>query len=144
MKPYVIGFYGESNSGKTMLITEVIKSLSEEGFNVASVKISDKQIGIDAEGKDTWKHAKAGSKLVVFSTGRETDVIIKQKMSYKEINNFINYVGKYDVVIVEGANDKVTPKVRLGNISERENTIMTYNNEFEKLITLIKSHIRRN
>ena len=143
MKPYIIGFYGESDAGKTTLIVELIKCLSNEGFNVASVKISDKKIGIDSEGKDTWKHVQAGSKLVVFSTDGETDFIFKQKLSGNELMKCINCFGIYDIIIVEGANDEDIPKVRLGKIKERENTIITYDDDFEKLITFIKSEIRR-
>ena len=40
--PSIIGFYGESNTGKTALLVEIINLLSKEGFNVASIKISDK------------------------------------------------------------------------------------------------------
>lgn len=143
MKPYIIGFYGESNSGKTSLIIEIINRLSKEEFNVASVKISDKKIGIDSEGKDTWKHAEAGSKLIVFSTDSETDFLLKKKISGNELMNCINYFGSYDIVIVEGAHDEEIPKVRLGDIKERKNTIFTYDNDFEKLINFIKTEILR-
>ena len=143
MKPFVLGFYGESGTGKTTLIIEIIKRLSSEGFNIASVKITDKKISIDSEGKDTWKHASAGSKLVVFSTDVETDFLLKQKMRSNEIINFIDCLGSYDIVIVEGANDEETPKIRIGKIKERKNTIITYDDDFEKLIEFIKNEINR-
>ena len=72
MNPAVFGIYGKSNSGKTRLIVEIIKRLTNEGFNIACVKISDKKINIDTKSKDTWKYAKAGSKLVVLSSKAET------------------------------------------------------------------------
>ena len=61
----VFGFYGSSNTGKTTLIVNIIKNLTDEGFNVATVKITDKNISSDTKGKDTWKFSKAGSKIVV-------------------------------------------------------------------------------
>ena len=76
----VFGFYGKSNTGKTSLIVKVIKRLTDEKFKVATVKITDKNIGIDTEGKDTWKHNQAGSKIVVLSSPIETGFIIKQNM----------------------------------------------------------------
>ena len=60
MVPFVVGFYGKSNSGKTTLVTKLIEKLSNEGFKVASVKMTDKEISIDSKQKDTWKHSKAG------------------------------------------------------------------------------------
>jgi len=143
MKPYIIGFYGESDTGKTTLIVELIKYLSNEGFNVASVKISDKKTGIDSKGKDTWKHSQAGSKLVVFSTDSETDFLLKQKMNCNDLINCIQNFDNFDIIMVEGANDGKIPKIRLGKIKERKNTIITYDEDFEKLINFIKSEIRR-
>ncbi|MCK5636929.1 MAG: molybdopterin-guanine dinucleotide biosynthesis protein B, partial [Thermoplasmatales archaeon] len=107
--PSIIGFYGESNTGKTTLIVKIINRLSKDGFNVASVKISNKKISIDSEGKDTWKHAEAGSKLVVFSTENETDFLLKRKISNNEIVDNIKRLGNYDIILVEGANDENIP-----------------------------------
>lgn len=143
MKPFVLGFYGESDTGKTTLIVDVIVRLTKEDFNVASVKISEKKISLDSKGKDTWKHASAGSQLVVFSTDTETDFIFKQKMSNKALIDRINHFGNYNVILVEGANDKDIPKIRIGKIKERKNTVLTYDNDFEKLIVYIKNKIGR-
>ncbi|MCK4996463.1 MAG: molybdopterin-guanine dinucleotide biosynthesis protein B [Thermoplasmatales archaeon] len=139
--PSIIGFYGESNTGKTTLIVKIINRLSKDGFNVASVKISNKKISIDSEGKDTWKHAEAGSKLVVFSTENETDFLLKRKISNNEIVDNIKRLGNYDIILVEGANDENIPKIRLGEIKERKNTIFTYDDDFEELINFIKDGI---
>ena len=141
--PSIIGFYGESNTGKTALLVEIINRLSKEGFNVASIKISDKGISIDSEGKDTWKHAQAGSKLVVFSSENETDFLLKQKISNNEIVENIKRLGNYDIILVEGANDENTPKIRIGDIKERKNTILTYDDDFDGLINFIKNEILR-
>jgi molybdopterin-guanine dinucleotide biosynthesis protein B len=143
MKPFVIGFYGESDTGKTTLIVDIITRLTKEDFKVASVKITNKKVSIDSEGKDTWKHASAGSQLVVFSTDVETDFILKQKLGNKEMMEFIKYFGNYDIIIIEGVNDEEIPKIRIGKIKERKNTILTYDDDFEKLIEYIKNEIDR-
>lgn len=139
--PSIIGFYGESNTGKTTLIVKIINRLSKDGFNVASVKISNKKISIDSECKDTWKHAEAGSKLVVFSSENETDFLLKRKISNNEIVDNIKRLGNYDIILVEGANDENIPKIRMGEIKERKNTIFTYDDDFEELINFIKDGI---
>lgn len=135
--PSVIGIYGESNTGKTTLMEHIIKRLIEDRYKIATIKISDKLIGIDTEGKDTWKHAQAGSKLVVFSTPIETDYLIKENKKITEILKQINNLGEYDFVLVEGTNDKIIPKIRIGNIAERDNTIYTYEGDFKELIKII-------
>ena len=145
MNPAVFGIYGKSNSGKTRLIVEIIKRLTNEGFKIACVKISDKKINIDTKSKDTWKYAKAGSKLVVLSSKAETDILIKNKEDIQKLIDQINFINKYNLIIIEGANDSLTKKIRLGNIKIRKNTIETYKGDFEKLIKTIKKEIiRRN
>ncbi len=141
MCPAVFGVYGESNSGKTRLIVEIIKRLTKEGFKVASIKISDKKITIDKKEKDTWKHAEAGSSLVVLSSKDETDFLIKNKLKTKKIIDKINFISEYDLIVIEGANDDFTPKIKLGKIKERKNTIITYDGDFENLIKTIKKEI---
>jgi molybdopterin-guanine dinucleotide biosynthesis protein B len=143
MKPFVLGFYGESDTGKTTLIVDIISRLTKDKFNVASVKITDKKVSIDSEGKDTWKHASSGSQLVVFASDSETDYLIKKKMKSNEIINFIDCLGDYDVVVIEGANEEKIPKIRIGTINLRKNTVFTYKGDFEKLIGYIKKEVKR-
>ena len=141
MKSAVFGIYGKSGSGKTKLIMDIIKRLTKERFKVACIKISDKKIRIDTKGKDTWNYAKSGSKLVVLSSKNETDFIIKNKVKLQKIIDQINLIDKFDLIIIEGANDNFTPKIRLGKIKKRKNTILTYNGDFKQLIKIIKKEI---
>jgi len=143
MKSAVFGIYGESGSGKTKLIIEIIKRLTKEGFKIACIKLSDKKINIDIKGKDTWEYAKAGSKLVILSSKNETDFLIKNIIEIQKIINQIYFINKYDLIIIEGANDNFTSKIRLGKIKKRKNTIQTYNGDFEQLIKIIKKEIMR-
>ncbi len=139
----VFGFYGESDSGKTSLIVKVIKRLSNEKLKVATVKISDKNIGMDTEGKDTWKHNQAGSLLTVLSSPIETDFIIKQNKNIEEIIQNIEKLIDCDVILIEGANDSSIPKIKIGNIQERENTIMLYDGKIDSITELIKDEIEK-
>ena len=139
--PAVIGFYGESNTGKTTLIVNIIKQLTSENFQVATVKITDKHIDIDTKGKDTWRHSQAGSQLVVLPSPMETDFLLKKNITMDEILQHVNELGEIDIVLVEGAHEESIPKVRLGNLPERKNTILTYKDDFKGLINTIKNEI---
>lgn len=140
-KPIVFGFYGESDTGKTSLIEKVIKKLNNDGCKVAALKITDKKIGMDTTGKDTWRYSQAGSKLAVLSSQIETDFVFKENKTIDEILEIISGLRYYDIVLVEGIHDNDIPKIRIGNIKERENTIISYKDDFIGLINTIKKEI---
>jgi molybdopterin-guanine dinucleotide biosynthesis protein B len=137
-KPKILGFYGKSNIGKTSLIIKLINRLSADGLNISTVKITDKKIELDTKGKDTWRHSEAGSNLVVLSSANETDYLVKKKQTINDIIKNIINMGHFDIILVEGANDKKTPKIRLGKIKKRNNTVLTYDGDFEKLLEFVK------
>jgi len=143
MIPAIIGLYGKSNTGKTTIIVKIIEELSKEGFNVATIKITDKKISMDTEDKDTYRYTKAGSKFVVFSSKIETDFLHLKSLKVDEILNYLKNFGRFDIIIIEGANEKSIPKIRIGDIKKRENTILTYDGNFRELIEFIKDKINR-
>lgn len=142
-KCFALGFYGDSNSGKTNLIVDLIKKLKKLNIEVATIKISDKKIGIDKEGKDTWKHKMAGSLITVFSSPIETDFILNKNISVLEIIDYITKFQKIEVVIIEGAYDPKIPKIRVGQIEKRKNTLFTYDGDISKIISLILENIKK-
>ncbi len=80
---------------------------------------------------------------MVISSREETDFLIKEKKEIKTIIHQICNIGKYDLILIEGAKDKFISKIRLGDIKQRENTILTYSGNFKELIELIKKEILR-
>jgi len=66
----VLCFVGRSNSGKTTLIERLIPELVKAGYKVATVKHSGHGFDLDTEGKDSWRHKRAGaSTVIVLSKG---------------------------------------------------------------------------
>lgn len=61
----IISIVGKSNSGKTTLIEKVIPFLTKKGYRIATIKHCAHGFEMDKEGKDTWKHKKAGAKAIV-------------------------------------------------------------------------------
>ena len=74
----LIAVVGSSESGKTTAIEALIKGLTKQGYIIASAKrIPEPDFTIDKEGKDTWKHAKAGASTVLSVAPKELAVIKK-------------------------------------------------------------------
>lgn len=66
----VLCFVGRSNSGKTTLIERLIPELVKAGYKVATVKHAGHGFDLDTEGKDSWRHKRAGaSAVLVLSKG---------------------------------------------------------------------------
>jgi molybdopterin-guanine dinucleotide biosynthesis protein MobB len=129
----IIGFYGTSNSGKTLLITKIISWLKSSGYKVATVKLTNKELSLDTKGKDTDRYKVAGSDVVVFSSLIETTIIQPKSLNIADIITTVND-GSIDVVIIEGANDKKTSKIRIDEQSSlRENTLWTYHDDVDKI-----------
>jgi len=142
MKPYIIGFYGYSNTGKTTVIVDLIKKLKKAKYKVATIKCSDKKINFDKQEKDTYKHAQVGANPIVLSSLSETDFIIKKKLTIKNIIKYLTTFEKIDIIIIEGAKDPDILKIRIGDIQKRENTILDYTDDFEYLYNFIEKKIK--
>lgn len=112
MTPPIVCFVGRSNSGKTTLIERLILELTEEGYRVATIKHAGHGFDLDTEGKDSWRHKRAGaSQVVVLSKGSLamfTDV--SEELPVEEIRDrFIN--NDIDLIIAEGWKSEGFPKV---------------------------------
>ncbi|GEM_PF-826506 len=62
--PYVLSFVAPSGTGKTTLLSQVIRLLAAKGFKVAALKGTHHQIYLDKPGKDSYRFKKAGATAV--------------------------------------------------------------------------------
>lgn len=133
----MVGFYGWSNSGKTMLIERVLRELDARGKRAAVIKQSRMEGSLNTPGKDTWRFARAGARPVVFHTQEESVVFLPGTLTLDELVEMITAVDKPDIILVEGARDERVPKIRIGEIDKRPNTTMTYDDDFGALMDFI-------
>ena len=108
----IVCFIGRSNSGKTTLVERVIPELVRAGYRVATVKHAGHGFDLDTEGKDSWRHKRAGaSSVVVVSKGSLamfTDV--SEQLKVEEIRDrFLD--DTYDLIIAEGWKSEGYPKI---------------------------------
>lgn len=136
--PKVFGIYGKSDSGKTTLLVQLVTRLTKEGYRVATVKQTDKEISMDVKEKDTWRHHQAGAQLVVFSSRKETNFLFDTPLMTAEIVRKISDFGSVDFIFIEGADDPEIQKIQVGSGRKRNNTIAVYKDNFQKILLLIK------
>lgn len=101
----VIAVVGSSKSGKTTLIEYLISRLSKDGLKIGTIKhVHHSHFSIDKKGKDTWRHAQAGARIVACIAPKET-VIIKKKVSFcQTLEKILDLVKdeNLDIIILEG------------------------------------------
>ncbi len=56
----ILTVVGTKNTGKTTLVTMLVQELVKRGHKVGTIKHTHHDF--DLEGKDTWKHRKAGAR----------------------------------------------------------------------------------
>jgi molybdopterin-guanine dinucleotide biosynthesis protein B len=101
----VIGYH---HTGKTTVVTELIKSLSAKGFKVATIKdIHSESYFADKEGSNTWKHMQAGAEMVFAKGLSDSNLIFPSSLSLQEIIPLI----KCDYLIIEGMKAAPVPKI---------------------------------
>jgi len=115
--PPIISVVGKSGVGKTVFLEKLIVELKVRGYRIGTVKHDVHGFEIDQPGKDSWRHAKAGSDTVVLSSPRGVAVIkrLEEEMGLDEIAEA--YLGDVDLVLTEGY--KSGPKMKI-EVSRRE------------------------
>ncbi|MAE38827.1 MAG: molybdopterin-guanine dinucleotide biosynthesis protein B [Euryarchaeota archaeon] len=139
--PILLGFYGPSNSGKTTLFEAIIPRLEDEGMRVATIKQTHHDVTADAEGKDTWRHRRAGADPASLSSDVETALFLGRKLSLDDTVKLITSVNAVDVILIEGWKQESVPKVFLGGGEELPDTLLHYRGDVEEVISLIHQMI---
>jgi len=102
---HIIAVIGGKHSGKTTAVEALVRGLVKRGYKVATVKhVSQKNFTIDTEGKDTWRHAKAGATITTTVAANEIATIKKGDTSHYKIDDIIKpFKTEVDVIVFEGS-----------------------------------------
>ena len=101
----VIAAVGKSGSGKTTTLEYLVSNLASEGYRIGAVKhIFHKGFKMDKEGTNTWRYAKAGSKVIAAVSTEEIVVIRKAETELNDLEQVIGLLGNehLDIIVVEG------------------------------------------
>lgn len=136
-KTQIIGFYGYSGSGKTSLLERITNELSKRNIRVSVVKQSDRTADLDRQGKDTYRLIRAGANAAAFLSANQALFFVEGVEDFWKIIRLMEQAGEPHIILVEGANDPKIKKIRIGEKPQRENTIYTYNGDFNELMDII-------
>lgn len=110
----VISIVGKrSNVGKTTVICKIVRELKDRQYKVATIKHHHKgDFEIDVPGKDSWKHAQAGSDLVVLSSTAKIARIEKTQYEHS-LDEIIKTIKNVDIILTEGYRDEDKFKIEV-------------------------------
>ena len=109
----IICMVGASNSGKTTHLEKLIPELRRRGYRVGTLKHDVHGFEIDQEGKDTWRHRKAGAQTIGIASPtavasiRETGGEIPLELIAGR------YFWEEDILLTEGYKRSHFPKIEV-------------------------------
>ena len=111
MSPQIELIVGKSNSGKTTLVEKLIRELKNRCYTIGSVKHTHDKFDFDKEGKDSWRHKKAGADATLVVTDTRVALVRDDDRPYLE--KMQDYLCGTDLIIAEGFKTQALPKIEI-------------------------------
>ena len=113
----VIGVAGFKNAGKTTLVEKLVTELTRRGHRVSTVKHAHHSFDIDHEGRDSFRHRKAGaSEVAVVSRHRWAIIHESREEEEPTLQEILTKLAPCDLVIVEGYKRDSHDKIEVRNL----------------------------
>lgn len=114
----VIGVAGFKNAGKTTLVEKLVSELTRRGYRISTVKHAHHSFDIDHEGRDSFRHRKAGaSQVAVVSRSRWAIVHELRSEAEPSLDDILAKLAPCDLVIVEGYKRDAHDKIEVRNLA---------------------------
>ena len=113
----VIGVAGFKNSGKTTLVEKLVRHLTGLGLKVSTVKHAHHSFDIDHEGRDSFRHRKAGASQVAVISKERTAIIHELRGEEPpSLEQVLAQLQPCDLVLVEGYKRDTHDKIEVRNV----------------------------
>jgi len=131
----IVCLVGASDGGKTTFMEKLIPALSGRGYAVGTVKHDVHGFEMDREGKDTWRHRKAGARVIAISSPVQVATIrnVPEEMDLKEL--VTRYFWQEDVVLAEGFKRSPFPKIEVFRSAVEPLPICTVHDHLVAMVT---------
>jgi len=113
----VIGVAGFKNAGKTTLVEKLVIELARRGHRISTVKHAHHSFDIDHEGRDSFRHRKAGATEVAVVSAQRWAVIHELRGDVEpSLDEVLAKLAPCDLVIVEGYKRDGHAKIEVRNL----------------------------
>jgi len=97
-----VAIVGNSDSGKTRLITDLIKELNSRALKCGVLKKASEEVELDKEGKDSWQFMAAGAEAATVLAPEKIFTIEKNKAGQTLLDIALERFAEVDILLVEG------------------------------------------
>jgi molybdopterin-guanine dinucleotide biosynthesis protein B len=110
----IVSIVGRSNSGKTTLLEKLVRELTARGRRVATIKHHfHGPVEVDVPGKDSWRHKRAGARVVALSSP-DTLFVVRDTAGELPLETIAHQaLFEVDVILTEGFKSAPMPKVEV-------------------------------
>ncbi len=129
----IISVVGKSEVGKTTFLEKLIAELKRRGYRLGTIKHDTHGFEIDKPGKDSWRHAQAGSDAVLISSPEKL-ALIKRLDRERTLDELLAYMGDVDLVLTEGYKGGDKPKIEVSRRA-RGQELLCHEGELLALVT---------
>lgn len=102
----IVSLIGLKKSGKTTCVEALVREFKARGMKVGTVKSMVRSgFTIDTEGKDTWRHQKAGADFVI-SLSKNERAFIERRENRSSLEDILPLVPEgTEILVCEGVED---------------------------------------
>jgi molybdopterin-guanine dinucleotide biosynthesis adapter protein len=109
----IICIVGASNSGKTTFLEKLIPEIRRRGYRIGTLKHDVHSFEMDREGKDTWRHRKAGAHTIAIASPLMLATVreMAEEMPLEQIAG--RFFWDEDILLTEGYKKSHFPKIEV-------------------------------
>lgn len=115
----LVGLAAYSGTGKTTLLTRIIRSFRYQGLRVGVIKHTHHSFEIDLPGKDSYEVRQAGATQVLIGSKKRWALIVdreeEQELSFEQYLQNLDQQ-TLDIILVEGFKPEAIPKIELNRV----------------------------
>ena len=118
--PPAVGIVGRKNSGKTHLVVRLVEEFGRRGRIVSTIKHTHHhRFEIDAQGKDSQRHAQAGAREVIIASDNRWALLAQPTPEPVELAQLLTRLSRCDLVLVEGyKREALLPRIEVWRPAE--------------------------
>ena len=110
----IFGIVGRKNSGKTHLVTRLVRLASQRGLRVSTIKHAHHSFDIDRPGKDSHLHREAGAHEVLVASAERWALMHEHRGAPEpSLVELLSQLAPCDLVLVEGFKREVNLRLEV-------------------------------